>query len=1382
MPSKLFLSQLMGAINQGNLESIKSLCAMFDYKGYKNLHNQTLVHVAASTEDVAFLQWLLNRVDPQINLVINSIDNFGFTPLDYAAKNNFQQHIRLLLCAGAKYDEALLAEHEMLEENNLMVGGDFLLTDREIWLKNILAAKKQLDSDMQNMQHHANGINYIKKKFLEKKFIAAWENFDHIRKISIQEVVANNRAEQYKSLPSSVAVLKKLFGKIEVASGRKDLDDETRNILNAALKDCELKIKSFVESEQSLAKQLEVGLERLFEKVKNMNFDFCTGTTTIIKNQNIMSRRVAQDKKFKIAEGLGSNKEHDAIDRWFIFGFLLPRGMSYPWEIFNDYDDSFNQTLVYRFDFNKLQPFIARGKLDFMIKGQDPELIQQQQVISAYQYGKVFYLQESLVNKSKKITVINDDGEKIETVLKEEDQFYKGVDVLSQVALDVVKMVKRIAESDLRSALDLLTPFSDAYIDEHDEKEIEKIQYERACELYCKADLREATFTNNLPFSEGENIFLRKIEARFLKREKNFSKMLLRQDFLGLKKALTDKSQRSEFIDQIRDSLQGLDVPVEFISLAKITYAPLFKEKDSFTTLPPLAHLLFFGNKNIVKLLLDFGANVNLQGSHDHNYSALMQNTYKYGLSALMVAAKKGFLDDVKFLLKRQANLHAIAYLDAHDEPKIVNALTLASRSGHWGIVECLINHGARLPNGEPYTASVLPVLREISELLWLIAESNVKACNIDYNPVAQKLFFYIKSDGDSRSENRVHSFQATIISYLLGLQNYQDKSPLEFKFIPAFMAIDFKKQQISTNLETKSHERSGLKSLNEVRDVFLARELSIFLACVHLEDCPDCFSKRQGVTSVKYLLKKPLVHDGFVECQFEDNAIKLKLNANFKRDKNWGKLFIKQLSAKLSIMESFIDAKLLDNCLEITIHQVIYSDLISKLKAARNNYQGLLVINKQGELALAERWDMYQNVIGYASFGGHNAYPYAPEIGVLDQLLEGGLLPRDEYKPILINQKKDERLYLAHYEQLTLTSEAKKYCDQYDKPFFAEVAEFRDQSEEFYSLSRLRHEKIRLRNLTTITDYLVFEQNRINELLIKNLGKNSARIYIPPYCPVYYDDYEDSDSNDGSFEGEKDSYRLLEEDTGILIFIGQEAKIKAIKFWLLSKFDKNSLIMQALPNGLAVTNCEPFVFFNLIQTASAADFNFTEEDLNEFQFMDTDESKEIRCYSEILEENKHLDLDCLHLLIAENHLFFWLKDLKMEEVFEAFASASIQEFKQLVEVLNEKYDTPIRYLDRMNVMRELLTALSGEQRKIFISAFRFDQDFRGLLQSFDAKDKEMLFKKLPLAVNPRQTMFFSKRKFDQVENLSGANNNNRNNANNSGNNDAYDQNKRKKP
>ena len=124
-------------------------------------------------------------------------------------------------------------------------------------------------------------------------------------------------------------------------------------------------------------------------------------------------------------------------------------------------------------------------------------------------------------------------------------------------------------------------------------------------------------------------------------------------------------------------------------------------------TITPLILATDAGNLEIVKYLVDHGADVNAVENDDHKWSALI------------MAAEKGHLDIVKYLVEHGANIEYDAVGDYDIKTIYVTALSQAIRRNHIDIVKYLISKGAS-KNGMVWGATTsynLDTMRYVSEI-----------------------------------------------------------------------------------------------------------------------------------------------------------------------------------------------------------------------------------------------------------------------------------------------------------------------------------------------------------------------------------------------------------------------------------------------------------------------------------------------------------------------------------------------------------------------------------------------------------------------------------------------------------------------------------------
>ncbi len=125
-------------------------------------------------------------------------------------------------------------------------------------------------------------------------------------------------------------------------------------------------------------------------------------------------------------------------------------------------------------------------------------------------------------------------------------------------------------------------------------------------------------------------------------------------------------------------------------------------EKDQ----SPMIISAFYGDNDIIKILLEFAADVNV--------------TDDFGFTPLIIAAQKGHLETVKLLVENGANL------EIKNDQKL-NALKMAVYKGNADIVEYLLENGAYVNEKEKGLVSVFSIAENKgnAEILSLLKEKS---------------------------------------------------------------------------------------------------------------------------------------------------------------------------------------------------------------------------------------------------------------------------------------------------------------------------------------------------------------------------------------------------------------------------------------------------------------------------------------------------------------------------------------------------------------------------------------------------------------------------------------------------------------------------------
>ncbi|TGO66537.1 hypothetical protein BOTNAR_0059g00190 [Botryotinia narcissicola] len=171
----------------------------------------------------------------------------------------------------------------------------------------------------------------------------------------------------------------------------------------------------------------------------------------------------------------------------------------------------------------------------------------------------------------------------------------------------------------------------------------------------------------------------------------------------------------------------------------------------------PLQLAVICGHTNIVKLLLEKGAEPDYQSSHmiplmtasSEGQLSIVELLLEYGAkidcrdssneTPLMVAIHKGYLDMVKLLLERGAK---VDYKSGYRTP-----LAIASSEGHLNIVELLLEYGAEIDrrDSSDETPLMIAIHKGYLDMVKLLLERGAK---VDYKSDCRTLLAIASSEG----------------------------------------------------------------------------------------------------------------------------------------------------------------------------------------------------------------------------------------------------------------------------------------------------------------------------------------------------------------------------------------------------------------------------------------------------------------------------------------------------------------------------------------------------------------------------------------------------------------------------------------------------------
>ena len=372
------------------------------------------------------------------------------------------------------------------------------------------------------------------------------------------------------------------------------------------------------------------------------------------------------------------------------------------------------------------------------------------------------------------------------------------------------------------------------------------------------------------------------------------------------------------------------------------------------------------------------------------------------------------------------------------------------------------------------------PKLEQLIRLSQLITEAPVDPAACCVEKVGNLLIFRFNVTRYHMTETSIHSSQLPIIPVALGVPEYD-----QYKEVDTFRMAREGKQSFSVPL-TPEHD------INHVFDILLRRELDTLLT-----------SAQNNAYFIKTGKKHPKTGAGASESSLLTQNQRLFIedaqgamhpyNITVKTQEDDNATFITvadpgDVNTVQAYLKSALDLQ--DEDVLIQDHQVVIhldtDALLSRMRQRRSNYQGVTVLNPNGDIALA-----YRHHAGLAGAGGHCSDPYHPKLGAV------GIELCEEFGFELKDPKQLEQvecvyrgtgpsILLVDAGSWQLTEEAQKYALSRNLPFCAEDAEFSQGTEQFCSFQSLRENQTPLRNVPSYEFYFPYEAKRISDAIHK--------------------------------------------------------------------------------------------------------------------------------------------------------------------------------------------------------------------------------------------------------------------------------------------------------
>lgn len=957
--------------------------------------------------------------------------------------------------------------------------------------------------------------------------------------------------------------------------------------------------------------QLIESRERLRVTILNLHFDFQSATHNEIKGDALLSKEQLAKRGIEYVPGKGlppgANRDE------YVYGHWLPRG-SHP--------------LRYVSETDKRKVFVIDGDLlnantHLFIRDEDRAIYAIcHDTLESYQFGKVHYCKKIIVDKGttfKVITVTGPDGQTREFRHKYGTEIIMGKFNKEMIANDVDEMITQIASVDVQSALDLLKSFSGKGSDIAPTSTTLQEQQDCASKLCLAVNRYEASVISDIPFhvpspttktgDAKETALLREVHRIDKKQVDHLYASILTCDFDAVRKIIEEcQSQKPRpdpehkdaccYVNKFIVDAQSEESKLQIYGTPLIFSITLLHQLKTTGQLEKMQKALA-----IIKLLVEKKADINAR-----QYNIDPNKGRANGYDALMMAAEFGELDIVKLLVENCANLAACIERKGIRE----NALKLAQKNNHTEVVKYLISKGARNVDGsipsqavdskieaapsvgkgsspirDEKTVSHNPqTLAEINALAHLMFEMRTDtgcSAKVDGNNLIFDFDIHVEYD-----EGGVHYPNLPIVPHALGARLYfSDKKPLECRDYDRF---EMKRYCVPLTgkimHENTPHDHDAFHSLEEVRDRLMTRELDTLLTCAQNYDYFLTHGKKHpktgdGATSSFNKNRfRNLRLDGFkIKAQvLSDQTIGIIVLENSEKESH-AELVLKQLQRHLGLKADDLAIK------EITINRngqltlakqinikLSPSALIERLKEKRTNFHGVVLVDEQGRIALADRKNSYeQKSKGYAGAGGHCTHPYSEQLGAFSELKhEFNLDARDESKTLqqseLISKTRHKALWLVHANAVKVADTAIAYTKSKGVPFEADRQEFVSGTECYLSFNEIRGIKLPLRNISSLDLYLEFEQKRINKTIASSSEFkecNDVQITIPARCQI------------------KDGVRIPEDDFGIIRIDAPEGQKDQIPVFLrlLARHFPEKLEIR---NGNEIVNVNPYTFYEL--------------------------------------------------------------------------------------------------------------------------------------------------------------------------------------------------------
>lgn len=380
-------------------------------------------------------------------------------------------------------------------------------------------------------------------------------------------------------------------------------------------------------------------------------------------------------------------------------------------------------------------------------------------------------------------------------------------------------------------------------------------------------------------------------------------------------------------------------------------------------------------------------------------------------------------------------------------------------------------------------------------------AAANAKKVSVTLD--AARLQIHCQSPDDHLWDRSFIWPQVAVVPYALGCRSIANYDAFQVRPITHdFLNLDIALHGMARN-ENGEQIHAAFANAEQILLALLAREFKIIFISIqnylyYIKHRAPHPVTGQGATESFNLLNDRVLNEFQIECKITTDKIVITL---VKLPIDYDITLLPQMITdclKLKPGVAVLDPSKKTLTLNLSIDA-----LLAAMEACRVNYQGVVILNDEGAIALAKYGTRKTSNDGYCGPGGHCSDPYYPKVGMLIELEhETGFVPTaafDEKDIEAVRIDHQTELYVLQLRNLQLNKSALQYKQLHGghRPFKADVEEFLQGSETFLTPQQLREYGDQLRPIRSLDVYLQHEETMINDLLKSNSRFASLKVTI---------------------------------------------------------------------------------------------------------------------------------------------------------------------------------------------------------------------------------------------------------------------------------------------